>query len=443
MPDTKVEGVELKKLIKKGKRRPLSFAFCPGPKGDHIILIDKRKKPDVLSRIARRDGPGNRVAYGTFVVKAKILELTCVKEIPNMAMSLRKHLKSNKIFLNILIINLQGEVLERDDEELPDDPDWDRDDDDDDDDDAPQEDDAVQTADTVPDTVPDSAVAKAALAGRIKAVQPAISTVPGSNGEVLKKAFAKAVSQIKSGDLKAAEHTISMLEAAAAKLAASASGGQTPPAKATPPAGAAPDARTLARSLALRANALKQQIQGIPDPAAKQLTKALQGAVKQIRAGELAGADTLLTRIEGAAERVAEQQSSASDTAGPYAKPRQIWAQARNDMRRELEGLKTAIDQATAGFEGLQEVPAKSAVLFDYLDGIDSGLEDALAQLGKNPDETRRESLKSAARKSIQQYRGVLDSEFFQAVDGNGFVNTRIRADALKSLQQVSAALET
>ena len=80
-------------------------------------------------------------------------------------------------------------------------------------------------------------------------------------------------------------------------------------------------------------------------------------------------------------------------------------------------------------------------MLFDYLDGIDTDLEDTLEKLVEAPDGPEREALKSQARDIIATYRGVLDSPFFHDVDENGFVQTNIRGSALQSLDEVSTAL--
>ncbi len=97
MADQKVEGEELKKLIKLGKKKTLSFAFCPGKKNDHTMLIDRRKKPEVIAKIAKKEGEGSKVAFGTFEVKAKTMELTCEKVVPALAKVLKKYLKSQKV----------------------------------------------------------------------------------------------------------------------------------------------------------------------------------------------------------------------------------------------------------------------------------------------------------------------------------------------------------
>ncbi len=526
MADTKVEGEELKKLVKMGKKRCMHFAFCPGPKNDHIILVDRKKKPEVLGKIAKREGAGNRVAFGTFVLNAKTMELTCERVVPAMGKVLKKYLKTQKILVNVLIMDAEGAVLERDEEELPDDPSFDSGGDNDGDDggdDGSGNDDVVANDGPTPPKEPAQESAddatKALVGGlvrRAKDMQAAITAAPAGRAARLGKAMALAVSQIKSGDLESAGKTIAAMEQALAKL----NQAQTAPES-------APAATPEPRALAEQARALRDAIANIGGPAGKKLAAALGNAAQQIKAGNLAAADTLLTRIKAAVAKVgdnntanmspeaakwtsaesrlqpaidkliqekrgdldainrafsfAREQAAAGNydramaaatrAAGlikqartetatttdavrdaqdaipknvvAYTKSRLGWVRTRNGLRKELEGLKSAIDTATTGVEGMQEVPAKSGVLFDYLDGIDSNLEDTLEQLVETPDGDKREGLKTAARKIIDEYRTVLDTDFFQAVDDNGFVSTNIRASALNSLQEVSATLKT
>lgn len=541
MAEMKVEGDALKKLVKIGKRKRLSFAFCPGPKNDHVIVVDRRKKPEVIAKVAKKEGEGAKVAFGTFVLNGKTMELTCERTVPAMAKVLKKYLKSQKVMVNVLIMDESGNVLDSDVEDLPEEPGWDGDDGSDDDDDDDDDDDTdandddgdapeadarhEETVAAKPDAEPDVAGDRAALAVRIKAVQPAIAGAGDETAAKLKKVAAIAVAQIKAGDLGQADKTISALEAAVAKLGAKAVPSAEPAQPAQPDAG--PDLRTLAA----RTSALKGVIDDIPGPAGEKLTAALGNAAKMLKAGNLAGADILLGRIEAGVNKVsatgtkappqadtappaeaakwqaalarlqpevdrlmqdrrgdlaainrffdyAKEQAKAgnfdkalaaaartaglikqasdmsgtaaaqeAETASPdnvvgYTKTRLAWIKTRDGLRKELEGLKAAIDKATADIEGLEEVPAKTAVLFDYLDDIDNSLEDTLGQLVETPDGERREGLKTQARQIIAEYRGLLDTGFFKDVDSNGFARTNIRADALASLQQVSAALE-
>lgn len=559
MGETKVEGEELKKLVKLGKKKRLSFAFCPGPKNDHTLLIDKRKPPEVIGKLAKKEGTGSKVAYGTFVVNAKTMELTCERVVPALAKVLKKYLKTQKVLVNILVMDETGAVLESDIDELPDDPAWDTEEPDvDADEETP-----TNSADAAPATAPDTAAEDSAeppqpaapqpdgrqqaaqLAARLKALQPTLAGAPEAAAAKLKKAMALAVTQIKSADLDAADKTVTALEKAAARLRAEPAAAE--PAATTAPAETADPTADL-RRLAARAGALKGVIAGVAGPAGQKLTAALTQAARQLKAGELTAAAALLDRIELAVNRVsaqpqpetppaaeaasaesapaeapaeeaaaapppeaakwqavqarlqplidqlmaekrgdlaainrafsyAEEQAelghydkalaaagrtvalireaqSAETTAAvaeaeaaaphnvvAYTQSRLNWIRTRQSLRDELATLKSAIDSASAGQPGMEDVPARSKVLFDYLDDIDTTLEDTLERLVETPDGARREGLKQEAREIIKDYRGVLDSDFFRAVDGNGFVRTNIRAGALSALQEVSSAL--
>lgn len=581
MAEAKVEGDALKKLVKLGKRQPMAFAFNPGPKNDHTMVVDRRKKAEVIAKQAKKEGAGNKVAFGTFVLNKKTMELTCERTIPAMAKVLKKYLKAQKVVVNVVIMDAQGNVLESEIEDLPEDPSMD-------DDDADFE---AETEDAPADAAPSEAQAepetgadakadaqaappqqdrqdapaedgkaeaepaqeskaeadpagdRAALASRLKAVQPAISGAQDAVAAKLKKAAAMAVAQIKSGDLAAADKTVTAIEKAVARLGDAPSGAaaQTPPQDrkaGEDPQAAGPDLR----ALAARAGALKEVIVGMQGAPGEKLTNALGSAARMLKAGDLAGAEILLGRIEAAVNKVSEaaqadtaatdaaaqadappapedaagaakwqaaeariqpevdrlmqekrgdlaainrffnyakdqaeagvfdkalaaaartealikqaaelQGSSAAQEAEAaiphnvvaYTKTRLAWIRTRGDLRKDLESLKSAIDKTVAGIEGLEQVPAKSGVLFDYLDDIDTSLEETLEKLVETADGDGREKLKAQARKIIEDYRGVLDTDFFKAVDKNGFANTSIRASALASLKDVSAALET
>ncbi|MGD9862060.1 MAG: hypothetical protein AB7S99_02490 [Pseudodonghicola sp.] len=552
MGETKVEGEELKKLVKLGKKKRLSFAFCPGPKNDHTLLIDKRKPPEVIGKLAKKEGTGSKVAYGTFVVNAKTMELTCERVVPALAKVLKKYLKTQKVLVNILVMDETGAVLESDIDELPDDPAWDTEEPDVDADEEAAADSADAAPATAADTAtedraeppqpaapqPDGRQQAAQLAARLKALQPALAGAPEAAAAALKKAMAMAVTQIKSADLDAADKTVTALEKAAARLRADPAAAEpaAEPAATTAPtetADPAADPAADLRRLAARAGALKGVIAGVAGPAGQKLTAALTQAARQLKAGELAAAAALLDRIELAVNRVsappqpetppaaeeetapppeaakwqavqarlqplidqlmaekrgdlaainrafsyAEEQAelghydkalaaagravalireaqSAETTAAvteaedaaphnvvAYTQSRLNWIRTRQSLRDELATLKSAIDSASAGQPGMEDVPARSKVLFDYLDDIDTTLEDTLERLVETPDGARREGLKQEAHEIIKDYRGVLDSDFFRAVDGNGFVRTNIRAGALSALQEVSSAL--
>ncbi|MEO9778829.1 MAG: hypothetical protein ABJH07_26490 [Sedimentitalea sp.] len=524
MADLKLEGAQLKKMVKLGKQQALTFAFCPGSKNDHTLLIDRRKGPEVLGKLARKEGTGKKVAFGTFEVKGNVMEMTCGRTVPQMAKTIKKYLKTQKTMVNVVILDAEGNTLESDVEDLPTDPTM-----------EDTEAEAVvaeeQAGDTTDDQIEDSApeedapaeaeeapaVDAAALAARLKALQPAIAAAGGDAADKLKKVMAGAVSQIKSSAFDQADKTVTALEGAVEKLGQTVAPDTTPETAEEPPA-AQPDFQ----ALAARAKTLQQTIADIAEPAKGKLMTALSNAAQNIKERNHDVADSLLGKIENAVnktlaattetpaangdakkwetalarlqpavdkvmtnkrgdlaainrsfdfakdqaadgnyesalkaaaktaellkqaatmETTAAAQEAADITPEGLVKLRVAWLETRMSMQKEIEGLKSAIDDATSGIEGMEEVSSKSKVLFDYVADIDTNLEQTLQQMVDAKDAESRDALKNDALQIVDTYKGVLDSEFFKAVDDNGFVKTNIRDSALNSLQQVSAAL--
>lgn len=443
MSDLKVEGPELKKMVKLGKKRSLSFGFCPGKGNDHTLMIDRRKKPAMLGKLARKESGAPKVAFGTFEVKGRTMEMTCERLVPQLAKTVKKYLKSQKTVLNVVVMDADGNTLESDIEDLPPDPDMDMED--------AVEDAALAEADEAPadaqEPEPEPGQTEqnedapgmdaAALAARLKALQPAVAAAEEAVATKLKTVMSAAVGQIKSAALEQADSTITALEAAVAKLAA---------ASAPAPEAATDQAAPDFKALAMRAQALKGAIADVAEPARDKLMTALTSAAKTIKERNHDAADALLTRIESAIEKV----SSAAQTAEPEPEAQtdaavetcnENWIQTRSTLQKDIADLKAEIDKATAGIDGLEDVAGKSDVLFDYIKGIDESLENTLKDLSKTVEDASREALKTKARQIVETYKDVLDTEFFKAVDNNGFKKTNIRGSALTSLQQVSAAL--
>lgn len=502
MANSKVEGLDLKKLIKMGKKRAMNFAYVPGDKADQTLMVDKRIKPPILGKTAKKETGATRFAFGTFEVQGKTMVLTCEKVVPNMAKQLKKYLKTQKIPLNVEILDENGNPLESDIEDLPDDPEFDR----------PEPDGEEQAPEAPVRQDAEPGPTPADLAARLKQVQPALAAAQGDAAAKLKRAAAAAIAQIKAGDIAGAETTLTLLEEAAAKLAA----------RSAQPAQedvSAADTTADAQALTDRADKLRQAVTGLPDAAAAKLGAALATAERLLGEGKLDVAAATLEKIEAAAARVADapppgarkwaaaearlqpaidkamterrgdldainramafardkaaagdhdaalkaaarvaellKQASAMQTTAaaqeaadtvpddvvPFVQSRLDWGRTRQGLRSEMQTLKSEIEAATAGLDGLDDVPASTQVLFDELDRIDSSLEDALDALAQTADGPEREALRAQAVKIVGSYRDVLDTPFFQAVDDNGFARTNIRGAALSALQQVSDVL--
>ena len=501
MAYTPVESEELRKQVMMGKKRPMNLAYNPGPQGADLLIIDRIKAPEVIGRIAKKQGDGTKVAYGVFELEGKILRLTASQVLPGLAKRLRKYLKTLDLSFRIEVLDLDGSLIETEDDET-----------------GPVED--AEATSQPPETATADSERKAALTKGLKDAQTPIAAL-GASGADLKKTAAAIVGLIKAGDLDKAEKALDLLQRGIDK----AQKGQAAQAKdASAESKTAPTKVVLARVAALKSNMddlpeadakavrshLKQALEllsakdvagaearlalaenthnaatekrvddkeGAPetvdpakqkwDAAAPQLQSRVDAALKsktgdtaailrafdyaksQAEAGNhasaLKAATTTMALLKDAADapdaRVAEAQDSTADNTVAYIKSRLSWIKTRNGLQAELVKLKMAIDAQTRGVEGLEEIAQNTAVLLDYLEDLDTSLETTLDALVETPDSPAREQLKSDAIKVIGTYRETLDSDFFQAVDNNGFTNTAIRSTALTALAGVETAL--
>ncbi len=530
MADFEATGEELHKLVRLGKKRPMPFAFCPSAGGDSesLFATHRKKPPEMIAKSARKASGQTKVCFGTFTVEAKLMTLVLVKELPSIAKKLKKHLRDERLPMNVKIVDVMGNELEAEIEDLPDDDilDGETDDFDDDASDAAEETSAV-AADNEPDEdLPDPKD----LARQLKALQPGIMALQGDAGDKLRAALGGAVGLLKAGDLVRAESTINAIGRAFERQSKAA---------AAPPPPPAPNADALAA--AQRLKKLHGQIGLLQGPAQEKLGAALGLVAKMISGGDLAKAAQTMDAVEQAMERAKAAAAPAQTTAGnkdqtaedsaedataepseaarkwtalaaklepvvlatikagkgdidaiklkfynmqdqaeagqhdaaiaaapalaelirsaqaatqtqaeaaipkgvvPYVQSRLAWINTRSQLRAEMERLKTAMDSALSGIDGMEEAIAETGTLFSYLDALDSRLEDTLEALVQSPDGPEREALKAKARKIIAEYSAELDSGFFRDVDGdNGFAPVQIRGPAVAALQQVATAL--
>ncbi|MFC6640078.1 hypothetical protein [Sulfitobacter sediminilitoris] len=163
-------------------------------------------------------------------------------------------------------------------------------------------------------------------------------------------------------------------------------------------------------------------------------------------AGALRAAETTRKRIKDAAEAIGEARSDETAGATPdnvvaYLKSRLNWINTRNGLYADVVKLKMTIDAKVREIEGMEDIAQNTSMLVDYLEDLDSTLEDKLNALVETPGGAEREKLKQDSIKIIRDYRSTLDGAFFQAVDQNGFTDTKIRARALDALSEVETAL--
>lgn len=348
---------ELKKMVMMGKKRPMNFAYNPGPKDEDLMIIDRIKQPDVLGRTAKKEGKGTKVAAGTFELEGKKFSIKVAKELPGLAKKLRKYLKKLDFSFSIEVLDLEGAVLEADltDEEQQQQDQKAA---------APAQEDApaarqTETKETVdetdgrltqvqdgkqpeanmPDPEPaaqqsetqatqepptaDTSAQRAALSERLRALQEPVAAL-GKSGAPLGKAAAAVVAQIKAGSLETADATLTKIEAGLSKAQARAAAAQ----EAENAAGAKPTETDVkpavdTTSVRSRAAAVTKEIEGLQTAEADPIKKLLVQALTAIKAQDIPAAEAMLTEAETAlknapsadAKKVEEQTETAQNAA--------------------------------------------------------------------------------------------------------------------------------
>ncbi len=484
-----MDSDDLKNMVLMGKKRTMNFAYNPGPRGADLLIIDRLKAPEVLGRLAKKHGAGKKIAMGTFVLKRKEITLTVSAEIPDLARKFRKYLKTLDFSFTVEVIDQDGALvqLELSDDTLQD---------------GRQP--AANQAD-VPVSEEDTATATQVqtLTGRLRALQSPIVKL-SAEGAPQMKAIADVVKLLKAGKLAEADialakiedsistkadhpasgfdtrsfvaragslqavlkdrndaethhvkvHLVQALTALKARDFASAQTALTTAEKTlkglpnkpviqpdrTPPHSQKKWAAVIA-PLQARVEAAQHSAAGDP----KAIARAFDLAKSQADAGDfdsaVATAKTAVRLLKTAASIPTEMPTEAQLNTVSYAKSLLNWVETRHRLQAQLDKLRMAIKLQTEGVEGLEDIAQNTSVLFDYLDELDTSLETTLEALSETPDGTIREKLKDDAIKVIGTYRTTLDTDFFKAVDDNGFTKTTIRSTAIDALNTVETAL--
>lgn len=450
---------ELKKLVMSGKRHPMNFAYNPGPKDDDLLIVDRKKSPDVIGRTAKKEGEGTKVAYGTFVIDAKKMQLTAEQALPGMSKKLRKYMKKIGFSFSIEVLDSSGNLIDADQDEAEAEevkkPDQTS---------AAQADGQEKEAVKAPDTTD--------LKERMRAVAAPISAL-GPKAEPLKQAFAQALADFKSGKIEKSDKLLGKIEDSLAMVDAK-KAEASKNRKEAKENGGAPSVDP--KAIIARATSLKKDVETLQGKNVQEIKTALAASLTLLKAGKFAAADEKLTSLEAVINALPPQESQTEDKSqGPdanneasneakaadtpdkaetsdaaqdktdnvidYTKSRQAWINTRTGLQADLVKLKIAIDAQTRGVEGLEDISQNTDVLLDYIDELDASLEKTLTQLTQSAQGPERDKLKAEAIGIITLYRNTLDTDFFKAVDGNGFTDTSIRSTALDALKGVEATL--
>lgn len=323
-------------MVKLSRKQPLPFAFNPGKSDDdHYFALHRRRPAAVLGKAAKSEGAGTKAAFGSCKVEGRVMQLTCEVVVPAMAKRLKKFLKANKITLNVEILDADGNVLESDIEDLPDDPELF--DDDEDAGDAPPQDQA-ETEAPEQHTQPDAPDA-AALVARIKAAQPRIAAAPKPVADKLTPALKKVVVDIKAQNLAGAAAMMDQIDGVLARVSARA-------APATPPQdrGEAPDAAGVTAEI----RKLAQDAQKLPDPLKAKVVKPIQQLGALVKAGELARAAQGVVKVRQAMDTLSAQAAPAQEPEAASEPPQAKAPDAKAEWEAAYAALKPRAEAATS-----------------------------------------------------------------------------------------------
>ena len=290
-----VTGEELKKLVRLGRKRPMPFAFCPSVGEDASLFATHRKKAAKrIGKATKEDSGQTKVAWGTFVIVDRVMVLTCERELPSIAKKLKKHMRAERLPLNIRVLDATGKELESDIEDLS------------------GEDDPFADLDAE-DAGGDH------LQMRLAAVKDAALGATGIAGDRLRDLFAAALRATEAGSRDKAQKLVALVEAEVRRLRNS-GGRPTIVARAVakaapedPPKADEPEPEEPAdpvkrkretTAAARRIAALRPRVDVLEEDVADRLTAALRIVARQLRAGQPDGAGDALDRLEAALERV-------------------------------------------------------------------------------------------------------------------------------------------
>ncbi|WP_386628760.1 hypothetical protein [Sulfitobacter geojensis] len=107
-----VTGPELKKMLAKAKQKPINFAYAAGKTpADDYLGMDRLKEAKMILKEARAETK-SKAASGSASVDGRDLKLRCETVIPNLARQIKRYLKLSKLSYNVIVMDIDGSVLE-------------------------------------------------------------------------------------------------------------------------------------------------------------------------------------------------------------------------------------------------------------------------------------------------------------------------------------------
>lgn len=426
MASYSVSGKELKEMISLSKKKDLAFAFCPGGKVEEDILaIDRRKEPNVLQRSAKAEGTGAKVAFGRMKMDGVVIYLTCEKELTGLAKKFKKCLKFNNIRRNVVVLDMNGNVLEQEVEDLPEEAEGE---------DAPAADQTTPQAADAPEQQQSAAPAEAPggdmqeLAARVKALRDQIADVAGPTGEKLQKVFETAVESLKAKDLDTARKSFDGLDKVLAKLGAAAA---APPNEEAPKADAGAGPLKKLQEAAIQ---VAQRVKALPEGEARAaLADQLRAFSAAIQSGEVETAVAVLRTLQ------ADLKQAEADPGAGESDPLTIWNTAKEATDASVTQLQNKLNQFPIDDPDLKRIADQG------LNGVTEGNQVALMRrLFEFQSAKGADKAKAAAELKAQsaQYRGFLqDSGVIALCENNPFgVTVNLRGPLIRALDAIDRA---
>ncbi|MEM6739231.1 MAG: hypothetical protein AAF646_03885 [Pseudomonadota bacterium] len=433
MPMEAEDLAEMESLIQVARKREVNYAICMGknPEGT-IFMLHRKKKAEILARLAKREGETAKLAYGTCQVKGKKIFLRAMEDPPPaMARQMKVFLKDNGIPFKVTILDANGNEIDNDGDE------GDNDDLDVLAGDGGQSGPSPDLDDIAQEELADPLQARwLALLGPLgKAYDAAMAQNPPSAAK-LEAAWTMAREKAEAGDYKSALAVAKKLAPALATVTG------TPNVEdAAPSPEAAKWSRIAAAIDPLYAAAMKT------NPAnATKLSAAWAMATEKAAAGDYTAAMTIVAKLKPALDAAAKggggDAPSGKTNIVAFQKSRVLWASTRKKMHSEMQKLETAIANAVKEDPDLADIAGKVGALSTRLNVFDEDLEDILDKVTNAEDEAERAKLKETALAKIKAYQTALDEDFFKAVDSdNGFANVSVASAANASLASIAKAI--
>jgi hypothetical protein len=433
MPMTPEDLEEMKSLIAVARKRPVNFAICMGKKPeDTIFMLHRMKAPDVLARLAKKEGDTAKIAFGEANATGKKLMLTCAEDIPaGIAKRTKTFLRLVEMPMKITMLDANGALLEDDGE-----------------DEEPDTEPKPAAADVAEDAPAAAAPAAAAdpqaavWAKAAAAFQPLVDKFVAAGSERAAQVGAAWNAALQAGS--AGKFADAMAVAAKLKPILSA------PAQAAPAASAASPASDSTSWQSARDGmmGLFERALGLNPANRTQLQAAWTMSEEKAEGGDHASALKILERLRPALEAAVAAGASGSDTGSipqdvvPFQRARVLWAGTRSKMMDEIRKLEDSIIAFCQADADLAPIAADARNLSKRIEVFDSSLETTLDEITNSPEGEQRTALKKVALDKVRAYAAALSDDFFKDVDNdNGFTTVAVASTARQSLAAIAKTL--